>query len=68
MQNLQTQLGNKTEDYDKLKQLFNAMQHGSDHEATEILARLRLGASIDHLLNYTDEGEVPTSAYAQSIL
>lgn len=50
MQNLQNQLDTKSEDYSRLMQLFNALQQGSDHVATTILARLRLGESLENLI------------------
>ncbi len=50
MQNLQQQLDSRTSEHGKLVSLFNALQHGSDQDATSILARLRMGSSIDELL------------------
>lgn len=61
MQNLQNQLGSKTEQHDKLQRLFDALRRGSDQEATTLLARLRLGSTIDDLLAYVGEVE-PSSA------
>ena len=51
MQNLQQQLESKSGEHSKLMNLFNAFQHGSDYEATTLLARLRLGANVDDLLS-----------------
>ena len=50
MQNLQQQLGAKTEDYDRLMNLFNALSERSDHEATTLLARIRLGEPVQNLI------------------
>ena len=62
MQNLQQQLENKTEDYSRLMQLFNALQRTSDPEAATLLARLRLGESIDSLVVSIETSESSSSA------
>lgn len=62
MQNLQNQLHSKTDEHGKLKQLFDALQRGSDQEATTLLARLRLGDSIDDLLSYVGVGQQSSSS------
>lgn len=49
MQDLQLQLDDKTEDYDQLMELFNAFRELSDYEATNLLARFRLGENIEEL-------------------
>lgn len=58
MQNLQQQLEGKTGEHTKLVNLFNAMQRGSDQEATTLLARLRLGADVDDLLTMVEATQV----------
>ena len=49
MQNLQQLLDKKNEDHDRLVVLFNAFQQGSVDQATNLLARLRIGESIESL-------------------
>ena len=61
MQNFQQQLETKTEEHAKMVSLFNALQHGSDYEATTILARLRLGANIDDLVFFIGAGAAQSS-------
>jgi len=43
MQDLQQKLESKTQDLTRVMSIIKVMQQGSDHDATEILARLRLG-------------------------
>lgn len=57
MQGLQQQLEQRTEDHDRLMVLMNALQHGSDDTATLLLARLRIGESIDELISSIESGE-----------
>lgn len=62
MQHLQNQLTSKSDDYDKLKQLFEAMQGGDNQRATMLLAKLRMGDSIDDLLSYVGESQGSSSS------
>lgn len=57
MQNLQQQLERRNEDHDRLMTLFNAFQHGSDDLAANLLARLRLGESVETLVSLLEEGK-----------
>lgn len=61
MQNLQQQLNTTSGDYGRLLDLFSAFQSGSDHEATTLLARLRLGESIDSLLTTVPSNQASRS-------
>lgn len=61
MQNLQNQLRSTTEEKEKLEKLFNAMQTGTDHAAAELLARLKMGDTIDDLLSYIGESQPSAS-------
>lgn len=60
MQNLQQQLESRTSEHGKLVSLFNTLQRGTDLDATTMLARLRMGASIDELLGMS-AGSNPSS-------
>lgn len=53
-------LDDKTESCDKMVAIINALQSGSDADATLLLARMRLGASVDELLSL--EGGNPSSS------
>ena len=68
MQNIQMQFDNSREDNVrlandnfKLTDLFDAFRSGTDHEATTLLARLRLGESIDELLSFAEATELSPS-------
>ena len=50
MQNLQQQLDRRNDEYGRLMHLFGALRSGTDVDATTLLARLRLGESIDDLV------------------
>ena len=50
MQGLQQQLDQRNVDHDRLMILMNAFQHGSDDLATFLLARLRIGESVEQLV------------------
>ena len=65
MQNLQQQLEATTTDRGKMQSLFNMLQHGSDQEATMLLATLRMGATIDELTDAPGGVNVP-SRYASA--
>ena len=65
MQHLQQQIENKNQNLNRLMDLFNALQNGTDHEATTLLARLRLGESIDDLLSSVQPNQ-PSSSEALS--
>ena len=62
MQSLQSQLGAMSDEYEKLKQLFEALRHGNDQESTTLLAKLRMGDSIDDLLSYLGQDEQSSSS------
>jgi hypothetical protein len=62
MQSLQSQLGTMSDELEKLKQLFEALRRGNDQESTTLLAKLRMGDSIDDLLSYLGQGEQSSSA------
>lgn len=48
---LRSQLSRQNDELVRLKALVDRLRQGSDQEATEILARLRLGDSIEDLTN-----------------
>lgn len=50
MQGLQQQLDQRNEDHDRLMTLLDAFRDSSDDIATLLLARLRIGESIEHLV------------------
>jgi hypothetical protein len=50
MQHLQQQLDIRNAEFTQLQNLFNAMRYASDQQATGLLARMRLGASVEELL------------------
>ena len=50
MQNLQHKLDTTNEDYRRLSTLLEAFRTSTDYEATSLLARFRLGESIDDLV------------------
>ena len=50
MQNLQNLLETKTEEHGRLSQLFDAMATSSDEGGAAILARVRMGYSVDRIL------------------
>jgi hypothetical protein len=59
-----------------LDQLVGAMRHGTDQQSSELLARLRVGATVDDLLDpesrpdhfpeYIRNGQVDRSAWLES--
>ena len=49
MESLRQRLDNRTKEYKCLIALFDALREGSDFEATTLLARLRMGESLDDL-------------------
>lgn len=55
MQSIQQKLDSKTEICNRLMKLVYVLQYGSDQEATTLLARLRLGESIENLLTERSE-------------
>lgn len=57
MQGLQQQLDKRNEDHDRIMILMNALQHGTDDMATLLLARLRIGESLDKLVTSIQAGE-----------
>lgn len=52
MQNIQQKLDSKTGDLDRAMAVLCRLQQGTDEEASEVLARLRLGESVENLANY----------------
>ena len=75
-QDLKLKVREATERGDKLDQLVDAMRRGTDQQSSELLARLRVGATIDDLLDpesrldhfpeYLRNGEVDRSAWLKS--
>jgi hypothetical protein len=75
-QDLKLKVREATERGDKLDQLVEAMRHGTDQKSSELLARLRVGATVDDLLDpesrpdhfpeYLRNGEVDRSAWLES--
>lgn len=63
MQNLQQMLDKKTEDFDRVMTLFSAFQHGSDELATNLLARLRIGESIESLVQELETQQMSVTGY-----
>jgi hypothetical protein len=68
MQNLQQQLEVRTTDHERMQDLFNRLQNGSDQEATTLLATLRLGATIDELTGGSAGPSVPPMRYVYIVL
>ena len=67
MQSLQSQLTTLSDEHKKLKDLFEALRRGNDQESTTLLAKLRMGDSIDNLLSYLGQDEQSlSSGYDQS--
>lgn len=66
MQNLQQQLEIRSADYAKLQSVFAALEQGTDQEATTLLARLRMGASTEDLLHFTQSVH-PSSRYFEQL-
>ena len=52
-QNLQQKLEVKTRDYDRVMNVIQRLQSGSDNEAASLLARLRLGQSVEQVTQGT---------------
>lgn len=48
-QHLRSQLSDQTNEMAQLETILHVMRHGTDGEAIEVLARLRLGESIAQL-------------------
>jgi hypothetical protein len=75
-EDLKLKVREATERGDRLDQLVDAMRQGSDQQSSELLARLRVGATIedlldpesrpDHFPEYLRNGEVDRSAWLQS--
>lgn len=47
-------LKEKAKQLHRLKSIVDTMQYGSDEEAAELLARLRLGESVDELASHLE--------------
>lgn len=75
-EDLKTKVREATERGDRLDQLVDAMRQGTDQRSSELLARLRVGATLDDLLDpetrlnhfpeYIRNGEVDRSAWLES--
>lgn len=75
-EDLKSKVREATERGDRLETLVGAMRNGTDQESSELLARLRVGATIDDLLDpetrldhfpeYIRNGEVDRSAWLES--
>lgn len=50
-EDLKSKVREATERGDRLDQLVGAMRRGTDQESSELLARLRVGATVDDLLD-----------------
>jgi hypothetical protein len=74
-EDLKSKVREATERRDRLDQLVNAMRQGTEQQASELLARLRIGATIedlldpesrpDHFPEYIRNGEVDRSAWLE---
>jgi hypothetical protein len=75
-EDLKFKLRKATERGDRLEELVNAMRYGSDRQSSQLLARLRVGATLDDLLDpesrhaylpeYLRNGELDRSAWLES--
>ena len=75
-EDLKLKVREATERGDRLDQLVDAMHQGIDQQSSELLARLRVGATIedlldpesrpDHFPEYLRNGEVDRSAWLES--
>jgi hypothetical protein len=50
-EHIRSQLSDKTREISQLKMVVHAMRDGTDEEATEILARMRVGENVEQLCN-----------------
>ena len=48
-EHIRSQLSDQTSEIAQLKTILFALRHGTDQEATEVLARLRIGESVEQL-------------------
>jgi hypothetical protein len=75
-EDLKLKVREATERGDRLEELVGAMRHGTDQQSSELLARLRIGATVDDLLDpearldhfpeYIRNGMVDRSAWLES--
>jgi len=75
-EDLKLKVREATERGDRLDQLVDAMRQGSDQQSSELLARLRVGATLDDLLDpetrldhfpeYIRNGQVDRAAWLES--
>ena len=75
-QDLKLKVREATERGDRLDQLVDAMRQGTDQQSSELLARLRVGATLDDLLGpetrldhfpeYIRNGEINRAAWLES--
>ncbi len=68
MQNLQQQLDASNQSVDKQARLLSIMQHGSDQLATSLLHRLRMGESVDALIESAESTRREQAALDQYVL
>lgn len=48
-EHIRSQLSDQANEIAQLKIILYALRHGTDQEATEVLARLRIGESVEQL-------------------
>jgi hypothetical protein len=75
-EDLKSKVREATERGDRLDQLVDAMRQGTDQQSSELLARLRVGATVEDLLDpesrpnhfpeYIRNGEVDRAAWLES--
>lgn len=75
-EDLKSKVREVTERGDRLDQLVDAMRQGTDQQSSELLARLRVGATVedlldpetrmDHFPEYIRNGEVDRSDWSES--
>ena len=57
---LHSQLSDQANEMAQLETILYAMRHGRDEEATEVLARLRLGESVAQLCSLLGDRREPS--------
>lgn len=62
MQNLQQQLQARDHEIATTTRLLNMLQTSTDQHATELLARLRLGESVDEIVGRFDDAPEASSS------
>jgi hypothetical protein len=61
MQHLQQQLDIRNAEIAQLQNLFSAMRYGTDQQASGLLASMRLGASVEEMLEIA--GDLASSSH-----